>query len=62
MRANMKRNPFNMIEIVVSLAVILVVLLAVVSLFTLGLTDNKEAMNRSSANDSMDQFIHMMSS
>ncbi|MCJ8331273.1 MAG: hypothetical protein HRT89_16625 [Lentisphaeria bacterium] len=56
-----KKSPFNMIEIVVSLVLILIVLLAAVSLFTTGLTNNKEAFNRSYANDSMDQFIHQMS-
>ncbi|MCJ8329634.1 MAG: hypothetical protein HRT89_01410 [Lentisphaeria bacterium] len=58
----LRKLRFNMIEIVVSLLITLVVLLAVISLFDSGLTMNEDAHNRINAGDSMDQFLHQMTS
>ena len=54
--------PFNMIEIVIALAIILVVVTGMMGLIPSSVKAGKDAINRSNAADAADQFLHYMAS
>ncbi len=56
----MKRNHFNMVEIVVSMVIILVALIGILGLLPSSIEANADAINRSAAADAADQFLHHM--
>lgn len=56
---NRRQNkPFNMIEIVLALAVIAVGMVSIMALFPVGLTASRNAVAESYGADSADQFLH----
>ncbi len=56
------RAPFNMIEIVVALGIILVSLVSVMGLIPSAVNSSRDAVGRSNAADAADQFLHYMAS
>jgi len=55
-----KRWPFNMVEIVIAMVIILVALVGVLGLLPSSIEANADAVNRSAAADAADQFLHYM--
>ena len=56
------QHPFNMIEIVISLVIILVLLIGVLSLIPKSLETNTNAMNRIASADATEQFLNYLQS
>lgn len=58
----MRKQTFNLIEIVLALMVIAVGIVGVMGLFPVGLSTNRDAVGRSNAADGAEQFLHYMAS
>ena len=53
-----EHRPFNMVEIVVALVIILVALIGILGLMPHSIEANNDAMQRAAAGDAADQFLH----
>ncbi len=59
-KKNMKKQHFNMIEVALAIAVIAIGMVSIMGLFPIGLSANKDAMAKSYAAESADEFLHFL--
>ncbi len=57
-----KVRPFNLVEIVIALVIVMVALIGIMGMIPHGIEANRDAIQRSSAADAGDQFLHYMAS
>ena len=54
------RAPFNLVEVIIALVIIMVVLVGIMGVMPSGMNANADALARSNGSDAADQFLHFM--